>query len=222
MMMRAATAAAAALALAVPAATAHAADVRTVPQVLPMGVAVSALPVQAEDRTGYQRTSFKHWNAGANPSDGCNTRMEVLIQEAVEAPQVGPGCTLTGGTWWSYYDEQLVTPAGALDIDHMVPLAEAWDSGASSWTAQRREAYANDLGQLTSLVAVTARSNRQKADQDPFEWLPPAPEALCRYGAEWTATKLRWGLAVDEAERDRLLDIAAGCGGPDVEFTPAP
>ncbi|MFD9469927.1 hypothetical protein [Streptomyces goshikiensis] len=46
--------------------------------------------------------------------------------------------------------------------------------------------------------------------------------ALCRYGAEWTATKLRWGLAVDEAERGRLLDIAAGCGGTDVEFTPAP
>ncbi|WP_206310065.1 hypothetical protein [Streptomyces sp. A0592] len=52
--------------------------------------------------------------------------------------------------------------------------------------------------------------------------LPPSADALCRYGAEWTATKLRWGLAVDEAERDRLLDIAAGCGGTDVEFTPAP
>ncbi|GGS37919.1 hypothetical protein Snoj_28730 [Streptomyces nojiriensis] len=71
-------------------------------------------------------------------------------------------------------------------------------------------------------MAVTARSNRSKADQDPAEWLPPAPDALCRYGAEWTATKLRWGLAVDEQERDRLLDIAAGCGGTDVEFTPAP
>lgn len=110
-------------------------------------------------------------------------------------------------------------PAGALDIDHMVPLAEAWDSGASGWTAARREAYANDLGQASSLVAVTARSNRSKADQDPAEWLPPAADALCRYGAEWT---VRWGLAVDELERDRLLDIAAGCGGTDVEFTPAP
>ncbi|MFJ3520443.1 MULTISPECIES: hypothetical protein [unclassified Streptomyces] len=53
-------------------------------------------------------------------------------------------------------------------------------------------------------------------------WLPPAPDALCRYGAEATATQVRWGLAVDEAERDRLLDIAAGCGGTEVEFTPAP
>ncbi|WP_371591568.1 HNH endonuclease family protein [Streptomyces sp. NBC_00513] len=220
----AATAAAAALALSLPATTAHAAEQRptAAPQIVPIGVAVSALQLAIEDRTGYQRTSFKHWNAGANPSDGCNTRLEVLIAEAVEAPEIGPGCTLTGGVWWSYYDERPVTPAGALDIDHMVPLAEAWDSGASAWTAARREAYANDLGQETSLVAVTARSNRQKSDQDPAEWLPPSADALCRYGAEWTATKLRWGLAVDELERDRLLDIAAGCGGTEVEVTPAP
>lgn len=71
-------------------------------------------------------------------------------------------------------------------------------------------------------MAVTARSNRSKADQDPAEWLPPAPDALCRYGAEWTATKLRWGLAADSAEREHLLDIAAGYGGTEVEFTPAP
>ncbi|WP_435866737.1 HNH endonuclease family protein [Streptomyces virginiae] len=193
-----------------------------VPQVLPIGVAVGALPLAVEDRTGYQRTSFRHWNAGDIPADGCNTRAEVLLAEAIVYPEIGPGCTLTGGVWWSYYDEREVTPAGALDIDHMVPLAEAWDSGAAEWTPARREAYANDQGQLASLVAVTARSNRSKADQDPAEWLPPSADALCRYGAEWTATKLRWGLAVDEAEKDRLLDIAAGCGGTDVEFTPVP
>lgn len=221
-LMRAAVAAAAALALSLPATTVYAAEQpAVVPQVLPMGVAVSVLPLAVEDRTGYQRTSFRHWNAGANPSDGCNTRMEVLIAEAVEAPEVGPGCTLTGGEWWSYYDGALTNEPRAFDIDHMVPLAEAWDSGASTWTAARREAYANDLGQEASLVAVSARSNRSKADQDPSQWLPPSADALCRYGAEWTATKLRWGLAVDEAGRDRLLDIAAGCGGT-VEFTPAP
>ncbi|MGW2183104.1 HNH endonuclease, partial [Streptomyces sp. NPDC001732] len=64
--------------------------------------------------------------------------------------------------------------------------------------------------------------NRSKADQDPAEWLPPAPGALCRYAAEWTATKLRWDLAVDELEKDRLLDIAASCGGTPVTYTPAP
>ncbi|MEU8779835.1 hypothetical protein [Streptomyces sp. NPDC048606] len=69
---------------------------------------------------------------------------------------------------------------------------------------------------------MTARSNCSKGDQDPAQWLPPSADALCRWGAEWTAKKLRWGLAVDEAERDRLLDAAACCGGTDVEFAPAP
>lgn len=68
---------------------------------------------------------------------------------------------------------------------------------------------------------MSARSNRSKGDQDPAGWVPPSAQALCRYGAEWTATKLRWGLAVDELERDRLLDIAVGCGETAVEFTPA-
>ncbi|MFD4833224.1 HNH endonuclease family protein [Streptomyces uncialis] len=187
-----------------------------------LGVAVSRLAVAAEDRTGYQRTSFRHWNAGADPGDGCNTRQEVLITEAVVAPTVGPGCALTGGEWTSYYDEVRVTAAGSLDIDHMVPLAEAWDSGASAWTAPRREAYANDLGSAVSLVAVTARSNRQKSDQDPSSWLPPAEGALCRYASEWTATKLRWSLSVDESEQDRLYVIAAGCTDTTVTWELAP
>ncbi|MFE5804903.1 hypothetical protein [Streptomyces sp. NPDC056491] len=118
----------AALALTLPLSTAaHAAAqpatsapaVASVPQVLPIGVAVSALPLAVEDRTGYQRTSLRHWNAGDIPADGCNTRQEVLLAEAVVYPEVGPGCTLTGGVWWSYYDDREVTPAGALDIDHM-------------------------------------------------------------------------------------------------------
>lgn len=67
-----------------------------VPQVLPIGVAVSALPLAVEDRTGYQRTSFRHWNAGDIPADGCNTRQEVLLAEAVVYPEIGPGCTLPG------------------------------------------------------------------------------------------------------------------------------
>ncbi|MEW1552213.1 HNH endonuclease family protein [Streptomyces tsukubensis] len=186
-----------------------------------ISVAVGLLNVAAEDRTGYQRDSFKHWNAGLKP-DGCNTRNEVLISEAVTAPTVGARCALTGGEWKSYYDDTTVTSAAALDIDHMVPLAEAWDSGASAWTAARREAYANDQGQAASLIAVTARSNRAKADQDPAQWLPPASDALCRYTSEWLATKLRWGLTVDQNERYRLYQLAAGCTDTSVTWTTAP
>ncbi|MCC0100486.1 hypothetical protein K7B10_38105 [Streptomyces flavotricini] len=97
-MMRAVLAATA-LALSLPTAAYAADQPAVVPQVLPMSVAVSALPLAVEDRTGYQRTSFKHWNAGDIPAGGCNTRAEVLLSEAVEYPQIGPGCALTGGVW---------------------------------------------------------------------------------------------------------------------------
>ncbi|TWD11717.1 uncharacterized protein DUF1524 [Streptomyces sp. T12] len=115
-----------------------------------------------------------------------------------------------------------VTSASGLDIDHMVPLAESWDSGASAWTAQRREAHANDQGADASLVAVTASSNRLKADQDPSEWLPPAAEVHCRYVAEWVVTKLRWGLAADETEVVALREVATGCQAQTVTYERAP
>ncbi|NEV92473.1 HNH endonuclease [Streptomyces tendae] len=190
---------------------AHAADT------LPIAQAVTRLTIGAESRDGYDRDAFRHWNRGDDPSDGCSTRNEVLITEAVEPPTVGTRCRLTGGRWWSYYDQVWVTSASSLDIDHMVPLAEAWDSGASAWTAQRREAYANDQGAQTSLAAVTARSNRSKADQDPAQWMPPAAAAHCRYIAEWIATKLRWNLTADEREVAALREAAGGC--PDQRVT---
>ncbi|MDQ1042015.1 HNH endonuclease family protein [Streptomyces sp. V4I2] len=210
----------AAVALAVLPATvstpAHAAET------LPLAEAVASLPVATESRDGYSRDKFRHWNTGDDPADGCNTRAEVLIHEAVDPPAVGPGCRLSGGSWFSYYDATVVTAASGLDIDHMVPLAEAWDSGASAWTPLRREAYANDQGAKPSLVAATARSNRSKADQDPAEWLPPADDVHCRYAAEWVGTKLRWGLAVDDGELSALENVAAGCPEQTVTYEPAP
>ncbi|NJP74121.1 HNH endonuclease family protein, partial [Streptomyces sp. C1-2] len=139
---------------------------------MPVTDALAALPAAAENRTGYQRTAFRHWVDADR--DGCNTRNEVLKAEAVIAPEQAAGCKLSGGQWYSTYSNTYVDAPRALDIDHLVPLAEAWDSGASTWTAKEREAYANDLGDDRSLIAVTAATNRSKADQDPTDWLPPA------------------------------------------------
>ncbi|MGV9690533.1 HNH endonuclease family protein [Streptomyces sp. NPDC003444] len=194
----------------------------TVPEVLPLEDAVGKLPVTEEDRTGYTRDSFKHWNTGLDPADGCNTRNEVLLAEAVQEPAVAAGCKLSGGKWVSYYDNVEVVEAGKLDIDHMVPLAEAWNSGASTWTSARREAYANDQGATASLVAVTARTNRSKADQDPATWMPPLPDAHRRYIGEWTATKLRWDLTVDQSENEALKVYAEACETTVVHYNPAP
>lgn len=208
--LRAAGLAAAAALTATP--PAHAADT------LPLRDAVAALKVADEDRTGYDRNLFHHWTDADR--DGCSTRNEVLLQEAVAAPEVTGRCTLNGGRWHSWYDDQHVEVARALDIDHLVPLAEAWDSDASQWTDQRRETYANDLGDERALVAVTARSNRQKADQDPAQWLPDQA-VVCRYVADWTAVKHRWALTVDPAEHQVLTDLAAGCPNTPVVIQPA-
>ncbi|SEG85656.1 Protein of unknown function [Actinacidiphila yanglinensis] len=181
--------------------------------------AVAHLPLAPEDRTGYNRaTSFGGWIDADR--DGCNTRQEVLLDEAVTPPTITGKCTLTGGTWDSWYDDTTVDGPSTLDIDHLVPLAEAWDSGASQWTKARRVAYANYLGDARHLVAATARSNRSKSDQDPATWMPPAADATCRYTADWISVKLTWGLAVDPAEHDALAEFAANCPDQDITYTP--
>lgn len=188
-------------------------------QKLSLHNAIEELPLAAESRDGYQRTSFKHWID--EDRDGCSTRNEVLIAESRTPTEIGPGCKVLAGEWFSYYDQQTVTEPRGLDIDHMVPLAEAWDSGASQWTKERRQAYANDLDADRSLVAVTARTNRSKADQDPAQWMPPSGDAHCTYLSDWVATKLRWGLTVDTGEQAGLRQTARGCGNTTVEYTTA-
>ncbi|GAA2064884.1 HNH endonuclease family protein [Polymorphospora rubra] len=183
----------------------------------PLRTMIANLPVAGEVRTGYNRDLFPHWIDANN--NGCNTRYEVLIAEATTRPSVGSGCTLSGGRWYSYYDGVTTTTPSGFDIDHMVPLAEAWDSGARSWTNSRRQAFANDLGDARSLVAVTASSNRSKGDRDPAEWTPSRD--LCRYIGEWTAVKTRWRLTVDTAEKNALTSRAAGCSNVTLTVTHA-
>ncbi|MFE9855628.1 HNH endonuclease family protein [Streptomyces sp. NPDC005780] len=187
--------------------------------VLTFADGVQQLPLAAESRDGYKRTAFKHWVDA--DKDSCNTRAEVLIAESRIPATVEASCKVTAGSWYSYYDGVTLTAPGGLDIDHMVPLAEAWDSGASQWSAARRQAYANDLDADRSLVAVTAKTNRSKSDQDPSTWLPPLADARCTYAADWVSTKLRWGLTVDQPEAAALADLAETCGQQVIEYEPA-
>ncbi|MFE9846620.1 HNH endonuclease family protein [Streptomyces goshikiensis] len=189
---------------------------------LPLFEAIDRLPVAVEHREGYKRDLYKHWNRGLNSGDDCDTRKEVILAEAVEAPAVAAGCKLTGGLWRSAYDNVVVTDAARLDVDHFVPLAEVYDSEQAPWTAARREAYANDQASPDTLIAVSAASNRSKADKDPAEWLPSDGSYHCTYAATWVATKLRWDLAVDENEHLALLGLAEDCPTTTVVYEPAP
>jgi hypothetical protein len=166
--------------------------------------AVSSLPVAKETPNGYAREKYRLWiDADGDCQD---TRDEVL---AAESRTPVSGCDITHGTWFSYYDRVTWTNSADVDIDHLVPLKETWDSGASRWTAETRARYANDLGDSRTLVAVTDNVNQSKSDRDPAEWLPTYDK--CRYVREWTAVKLRWGLRVDAAEKAALVAVARGC-----------
>ena len=119
------------------------------------------------------------------------------------------GCDLTTGGWRSYYDGEVWTDSSDVDIDHLVPLAEAWDSGARRWTAGTRTRFANDLRDPRPLVAVTDNVNQSKSDQDPAEWMPEL--GRCRYVREWVAVKIRWRLTVNRPEKKALRNQADTC-----------
>ena len=170
---------------------------------------LETLSVAAEDGSGYSRSSFKHWID--EDRDGCDTRREVLIAESLRPVRVGSRCSISGGQWFSVYDGRISTNASSFDIDHVVALKEAWDSGAKSWTAERRQAFANDLTTSFSLIAVSASSNRSKGDRDPAEWMPTRREYWCQYAIEWVGVKATWSLSVDPAEKAALSRVLVDC-----------
>lgn len=172
---------------------------------------LATITVQNEYKTGYSRSYFKHWiDANGN---GCNTREEVLIAESRSKAQVDAyGCKVIEGDWFSPYDNVMYTNPSELDIDHMIPLKEAWDSGAWNWTAAQRQAFANDLSDARALIAVTAGQNRSKSDKDPSNWIPPQKSHACTYLSEWVAIKARWKLSMDQSEFGRIKNLlTASC-----------
>ncbi|MGD9960734.1 HNH endonuclease family protein [Nocardioides sp.] len=166
--------------------------------------AVRNLPVATEHRKGYDRDKFADWFDA--DGDCRDTRDEVLAAESLVAVR---GCDIQRGKWRSYYDGVVTRESTTFDIDHLVPLAEVWDSGGRRWTADTRDRYANDLGDRRTLVAVSASSNRSKGDQDPAEWMPEL--ARCTYVRQWVAVKIRWHLSVDKTEKAKLTAMARAC-----------
>lgn len=170
----------------------------------------SSLLVATEISAGYSRSFFRHWiDADQN---GCNARFEVLIAEAVTAPNITSGCRLVGGSWRSLFDNKIINDASLLDVDHFVPLAEAWRSGAAYWSPQQRKEFANDLSLPDSLIAVSRSSNRAKSDRDVASWLPSNRSYVCQYLVSWVAVKAKWKLAVDVEERRALENGLLECG----------
>ena len=146
---------------------------------------------------GYDRDEFGSWiDADRN---NCNTRCEVLREEGFN------------GSWYSWFDGVIVTVSLNLDIDRLVPLKEAYESGAWAWGRAKKRAFANDLDLPESLTAVTVLSNRSKGSRDPAAWKPPLESAWCEYALDWIKVKNHWGLTYDQAEITALGTMLARC-----------
>jgi len=156
--------------------------------------------------SGYSRDRFPHWQE----RDGCDVRERVLRRDGEDVTVNEETCGVRDGTWHSPFDGQRLTEAGDVDIDHLVPLANAWRSGASEWDEEQRGEFANDL-ERPQLIAVSASSNRAKGDQDPSEWKPPERGYWCQYAHDWVVVKHRWELSVTDPERAALQDMLRTC-----------
>lgn len=155
---------------------------------------------------GYDREKFPHWST---VEGSCNTREEVLKRDG-ENVEVGTDCAATSGSWTSPYDGDTWTDTADVDIDHMVPLAAAWRSGAASWTTDQREDFANDLSS-PQLWAVTDNVNQEKSDQTPDTWKPPLQSHWCEYARAYTHVKFVYTLTVNEAEKGALTEMLGTC-----------
>ncbi|WP_285117079.1 cell wall-binding repeat-containing protein [Leifsonia sp. fls2-241-R2A-40a] len=186
---------------------------------VPVAQLATQLSIADDSTQPYNRSDFPTWIDADH--DGCNTRSEVLQQESAVPVTFGSGCTVATGSWSSWYDGATWTAASDVDIDHFVPLAEVWRSGASGWSLQQRTDYANDLSDPLTLVAVTDNVNQSKSDSDIAHWLPPLTSARCTYAVDWVVVKYRWSLTMDPMESNALNSLLGGACGSTAVTVPA-
>jgi hypothetical protein len=155
---------------------------------------------------GYSRDEFPTW---ISIEGNCDTREEVLKRDGDDVT-VGNDCYPTDGSWTSPYNGAVITDPSKVQIDHIVPLGDAWESGASSWTTDQRQAFANDLSD-PQLLAVDASDNESKGDRSPDEWKPPSQAFWCTYAEMYTNIKYTYDLTVTQPEHDALADMLGTC-----------
>jgi hypothetical protein len=148
--------------------------------------------------------------------------MQTLLRSGFESSQPtyticfppkaqAPAPRFSVGSWLDPYTGKTLTDSSEIDIDHVVPLANAWRSGANSaeWSTADREAYANDP---EALLSTDAGANRTKGDKGPEAWKPPNRDYWCEYARRWIWIKSDWNLSVNPAEKSSLRQMLGTCG----------
>ena len=181
---------------------------------LPALVGLEVAP--AGSMAGYSREEFPHWASEAErygwkePDGSCDVRDAALIRDG-EGVEIDGDCSITAGTWLDPYTGRTLTDSSKVDIDHVVPLANAWRSGAGSsgWSVTDREAFANDP---EGLLSADAGANREKGDKGPEAWKPPNQDYWCEYARRWIWIKSDWHLTINPAEKSSLRRMLGTCG----------
>ena len=143
----------------------------------------------------YNRDDWGRWTDDDN--NGLNTRNEVLLEESLIEPIISNN-RIISGKWYDKYTGKYFDNPKDLDIDHLVPLKNAYMSGASNWSKEKKNRYYNYLKNEHHLIAVSRSANRSKGDKSPIEWLPENEEYQCEYIREWYKIKTDWGLTIEE------------------------
>ena len=162
---------------------------------------------------GYSREEFPHWAADGTefgwdePDGSCDVRDDALIRDGLGI-EVDEECSITAGKWLDPYTSTTLKDSEDVDIDHIVPLANAWRSGADDWNESERETYANDPGVLLS---VDDGANQAKGDKGPEAWRPPNADFRCEYARRWISVKHEWDLTVNTQEKATLEEMLQGC-----------
>jgi len=193
---------------------------------------LAGLPIKGRaPKTGYTRDQFgQPWSDDVDVEgghNGCDTRNDILRRD-IMAAQIKPGtqgCVVLSGTLADTYSDQVIafvrgeTTSEAVQIDHMVALSNAWQTGAQQLTAAQRQDFANDP---LNLQAVSGPVNDAKGDGDAATWLPPNVDYRCEYVARQIQVKARYGLWVVPAEHDAMTRVLGGCGAAPAAPAPIP
>ncbi len=178
--------------------------------------------VLPEEQPPYNRANWKHWID--EDGDCQDTRQEVLIAESFTEVTFEDSreCRVASGTWFDVYTGQIFLNPSGLDVDHLIPLANADKSGGWQWSSGQKQIFANDLADPDSLIAVSASANRSKGARDPSEWKPPSPDAWCAYASAWSRLKERWALDISDREGEAIADMRSTCSNDGQSDWPIP
>jgi len=164
-------------------------------------------------KTGYTRAQFTHWSD--LDRNGCDARNDTLKRDLTEVIyKAGTrDCKVIAGLLLDPFSGKVITFSSTksnIDIDHVVALSNAWQTGAAYFDKTKRAAIANDP---LNLIAVDAKLNRQKSDGDAATWLPPLKNYRCDYVARQIAVKAKYGLWVTQPEKGAIIKLLEMCEG---------